>query len=113
MSSQFKPGEDRAREAGRRGARAKHSRRSANTVRTVPVEEAPAPPKTLEDAVGWLSWITHSVTTGRIDARTAKEATGALHVFLRGQRELDRGDEQLKKVTKELEALRERLAGRS
>ena len=63
----------KAREEGRR--RGGHS---TNQRRTVMPHETPPPPETLVDVAAWLKWIAVSVTTGRIDARTAREATAAL-----------------------------------
>jgi hypothetical protein len=112
-SSLFKPGEERAREAGRKGAKAKHRRQRATMVRTVAPEDAPALPQTVEDAVRYVAWLCHSVTTGVIDARTCKEASAALHVFIKGQQGLDRSDEKVKALQAQLAELLEKTRGRS
>ena len=74
----------RKAEAGRirkQGGKLGGSRRTA-VIRTVQDEEAPGPPETAADAARFLSWITHAVVTGVLDARTGKEGAYACRAFL-------------------------------
>jgi hypothetical protein len=57
------------RAARARGGKATAERRRDPTdelpkgMRVVSAEEAPAPPKTIEDATEWLSWLTWAIST--------------------------------------------------
>ena len=64
-----------AQAKGRETAAAK--RREAN-VRTVSADEAPPNPETIAECAAYASWALGAVTTGVIDARTAREITGLL-----------------------------------
>jgi hypothetical protein len=79
------------------GAAAKVAKRQAKAADTVP----PAP-KTIEDAERFASWLTFTVCSGGIDARTAHEAAVCLREF--------RGASEKRIMARELKALRAELA---
>lgn len=62
----------------------------------------PAPPKTLDDAVKFASWLTHAVCVGTLDARSAHEAGYSLNVFKAAVEKRD--------LQREIAALRAELA---
>ncbi len=67
-----------AREVRAAGGRAAGESKRAS--RPVP-NNVPPPPKTLDDAVKFASWLTHAVCVGTLDARSAHEAGYSLNVF--------------------------------
>lgn len=91
--------QEERREARKRGGRNAHAKDGA---RTVPSDEAPPPPETLEDAVVWASWATYAVATGRIDARTGHEIGYLLRALQDGLKAVD--------VSERVEELREQVA---
>ena len=46
-----------------------------------PVEDAPSAPETIADCLHWLSWTTHSVATGILDPKVAREIANLLREF--------------------------------
>lgn len=68
-----------AREVRAAGGRAAGAAKRA--ARVVLPTNVPAPPRTLDDAVKFASWLTHAVCVGTLDARSAHEAGYALNVF--------------------------------
>jgi hypothetical protein len=62
----------------------------------------PPAPKTIEDAEKFASWLTFTVCSGGIDARTAHEAAVCLREF--------RGASEKRIMERELKALRAELA---
>lgn len=93
---------EEAREARRKGQRATVEARRKERVRTVEASEAPPMPKTLDEVTAWLSWLAFAVVTGRIDARTAKEATTAVDKLRLALKDRDRIDERLKEAHEKL-----------
>jgi hypothetical protein len=89
-----------------RGGKTAAVNRSRSGRKPVVDEEAPSPPKTLQDAVEWASWTTWAVATGRIDGKTAHDIGYMLRAFMSGQRDLDRVDERVRELKKELAKLR-------
>jgi hypothetical protein len=75
---------DPERQAAARDVRAAGGRATGAAKRaaryTFP-DKVPPPPRTLDDAVKFASWLTHAVCSGDIDARPAHEAGYALNVF--------------------------------
>lgn len=67
--------------------------------KVVTPEEAPPPPKSLEDCVTYASWATHAVTVGLIDPKTCREVIGAVRQV---QSALEKRD--LERKVRELEA---------
>jgi hypothetical protein len=65
-------------------------------------EDCPPAPKTIADAEKFASWLTYSVCIGRIDARTAHEASVCLKEF--------RGAHEKRVLESEVRALRRELA---
>lgn len=98
-----------AKEARRRGQKSAVRVRTKGNVRTVEVEEAPAMPKTLDEVADWLAWLAVAVVTGRVDARTAKEATTAVDKLRLALKDRDKLDERLKDAH---DKLQKALAGR-
>ena len=90
-----------AQAARRKGARASAKAKVAGRIKTVSPEEAPANPTTIAEVAGYASWALGALTTGAIDARTAREITGLL----------GRVQNALKdsKVVDEIAELRERM----
>ena len=95
-------GRRRAASARKRGAKASHKKKLQGHIKTVSAEEAPDPPKTLEDIAEWHSWQAWALATGLIDSRTSDSITKAL-VALRGVLEKTA-------LSEEIEALRTQLA---
>ena len=92
--------EEQRREGQRKGqAQSSHVRRRT-TFRTVPAGKCPPMPQTAQDAADWAAWLTLATVTGEVDARTSKEAYGAIRTFLMA---LDKSELQQRIV--ELEAL--------
>ena len=63
----------------RRGA--KETARVRRARRFAPVEDAPSAPETIADCLHWLSWTTHSVATGILDPKVAREIANLLREF--------------------------------
>lgn len=89
--------------------------REATRARRTPaadqLRDVPPAPETLEDAVRYFAWITHSVAAGTLDARTGHEAAYALNGFKAAveKRDLQREVEELRRTVEELKK-RPRLA---
>lgn len=98
-----------AREARRRGQKSAIKARAKDRIQTVEAEEAPPMPKTLDEVVEWLAWLSVAVVTGRVDARTAKEATTAVDKLRLALKDRDKLDERLKEAH---DKLQKALAGR-
>jgi hypothetical protein len=69
-------------------------------------DEAPAAPKTIDDAIEWASWATWAVSVGKLDARTGHEVGFLLRAFLDGRKHADKTDERVKRLQAQLEQLR-------
>jgi hypothetical protein len=91
-----------AREVRAAGGRAAGEAKRAARVTLPGKGNVPAPPKTLDDAVKFASWLTHAVCVGTLDARSAHEAGYALNVFKAAVEKRD--------LQKEIAALRAELA---
>ncbi len=74
-------------------------------------EEAPPPPEALEDVAVWLRWLTVAVVTGRVDARTAHEATVALKELRPTLEKIDL-DRRVKELEKQLKQARKEIERR-
>jgi hypothetical protein len=99
---------DPARETERDAARIRGGTASGVSKRLAKVAEpklVPKPPKTLEDAVTFASWLSHAVCIGTLDARTAHESAYALNCFKAAveKRDLLR---EVEKLRTELDAAR-------
>lgn len=70
----------------------------------------PPAPRNLEDAAEFASWLTHAVTVGKLDARTAHEAAYSLRAFqaMVEKRDLQREIEGLRADLKEAQKPRPR-----
>jgi hypothetical protein len=75
--------------------------------------EAPAAPKTIEDAIEWASWATWAVSVGKLDARTGHEVGFLLRAFLDGRKHADKTDDRVKALRQQLEQLRAQGGGKS
>lgn len=96
-----------AHDPARRSEFIARSKRGALTtafsrMRAVADDDAPAPPKTLDDIVSWTSWLTRAVATGKIDHRVAREVTNALNSL--------RGSLEKRDVLTEIDRLRDQVA---
>jgi hypothetical protein len=80
--------EARREEANAARERGREKRRRPEA-RTVTPDVAPATPRTLEDAVTYAAWAVTAVTTGVIDARTAREISTLLTTFRMGLEKRD------------------------
>lgn len=82
--------------------------RNRSLTRTVTIADAPSPPKTLEDAVEFSSWLAHAVLVGAIDARTAEASSKAISVFrsVAEKRDLERKVRLLESKVAKYERLR-------
>ena len=80
-------------------ARVKGGERTSK-VRTVTPDDAPPPPRSLDDITTWGAWTTHAVACGRIDARTAREIGYNLAVLARAlaARDYERRLKELEQV---------------
>lgn len=104
----------RSEEAARmreRAAEATNNKRPV-TVRVVSENEIPPLPRSLDDIADWLGWITAAVITGKVDARTAREATMACDRLRMALRDRDDLDRRLKEAHQKLEAAMKRQGGR-
>ena len=88
----------------RDGQRASVAARSR--IRTANPHEAPAAPKTVEDAVEFASWAAWAVATGKIDARTAREAAYCLRAFIDGRKHVDAVDAKVKALEAKVDGIR-------
>lgn len=70
------------REDDRQEARSRGGVATARKNRdVVPLEEAPAAPQTLEDAISWASWAATQVATGQLDTSRANSVARLLSEF--------------------------------
>lgn len=92
-----------------KGGRATAKKRRKRKIRTVAVSEVPTEdtPSTLEEVILWQGWIAVAVATDRLDARTAKEASGAIDKLRQAINDKEELDSRIKKVEKALEKLDE------
>jgi hypothetical protein len=91
-----------AREVRAAGGVAAGAAKRAARVTVPGKENVPLPPKTLDDAVKFASWLTHAVCVGTLDARSAHEAGYSLNVFKAAVEKRD--------LQREIAALRAELA---
>jgi hypothetical protein len=78
--------------------------RAKQKAKTAQPEDVPAPPTSLDDAVRYFAWITHAVSTGKLDARTGHEAAYSLNGFKAAiaSRDIQREMAALQKTVAEL-----------
>lgn len=62
-----------------KGGRARHKvPKPGIVIRTVPTEDLPPGPDTLDDILVWRRWVSRCIADGTIDARTGHEITKSL-----------------------------------
>lgn len=97
---------DPNRRAEAQAARRNGGRKSGGHNRTpdqpVAPSDAPAPPKTFEDAALLIAWTIHAVATGGIDPKRAARISSLTNVFLRATEKANQQGE--------IEELREKIA---
>ena len=91
---------DAAREVRAAGGRATGAAKRA--AKAALPSDVPPPPKNLDDAVKFASWLTHAVCVGTLDARSAHEAGYCLNAF--------RGAAEKRDLQREIQKLRAELA---
>lgn len=87
-----------------KGAKAVAEKKRRAKIRTVEMTEALEPPQDIEDVARWLSWTAVAVSTGKVDARTAREVTYALRALLDALERVEQS-EQIEELRAQLEAL--------
>ena len=92
--------EDQRKEGQRKGQKQATYQRRKSAFRVVDPGKAPPMPQSAQDAADYAAWLVEATVTGAVDARTAKEASGALRTFVAAH---DKA--QLQKRIAELEAL--------
>ncbi len=62
----------------------KEAEEGRKAIRTLPIEELPPAPKTIEDCCEWLSFMAVAVASGRIDSKTGDVVARTLNTLFRG-----------------------------
>jgi hypothetical protein len=65
------------------------------------------PPESVEEAAKLAAWLAYAGPVGILDARTVKEASSAVRVYIQAQGQLDKVDRRVQALEEKLRALRD------